>query len=170
MWCSNDTFHYMFEAEFVYAPKSLKNPSGSYRVRGEGEEKTDSASCFTFFQQTLVFFSLIIKKRKPTHCRYTVAVQSQPPTVVCKNGSSVGTCTCCMHVFARLAPIRMLGRCLSTKFLHRISGGRLLRVRCWLGCGDLTNSPTFFRIGKVAVVFPTWLKKRKEKVEQEESS
>ena len=26
---------------------------------------------------------------------------SQPPTVVCKNGSSVGICTCCTHVFCK---------------------------------------------------------------------
>ncbi len=34
---------------------------------------------------------------------------------------------------ACLAPICMLGRCLSTKFLHRSSGGSLSGVRCWLG-------------------------------------
>ncbi len=32
-----------------------------------------------------------------------------------------------------LAPICMPSRCLVTKFLHRSSGGSLLRVRCWLG-------------------------------------
>ncbi len=32
-----------------------------------------------------------------------------------QNGSSVGTCARCMHVFARSVPIRMLSRCLSTK-------------------------------------------------------
>ena len=35
--------------------------------------------------------------------------------------------------FARLAPVRMLSRCLSTQFSHRSSGGSLLRVRCRLG-------------------------------------
>ncbi len=32
-----------------------------------------------------------------------------------QNGSSVGTCTRCAHVFARLAPTRMLSRCLLAK-------------------------------------------------------
>ena len=36
-------------------------------------------------------------------------------------------------VFARSAPFCMLSRCSLTKFLHRSSGGSLLRVRCWLG-------------------------------------
>ena len=50
-----------------------------------------------------------------------------------QNESSVKTCTHCMHVFARSAPICTLSRCLLTKFLHRSSVGSLLRVRCWLG-------------------------------------
>ena len=35
---------------------------------------------------------------------------TQPATVVCKNGSSVGTCTRCTHIFARLATICTLSR------------------------------------------------------------
>ncbi len=35
--------------------------------------------------------------------------------------------------FTRLAPICLLSRCLLTNFLHWISVGSLLRVRCWLG-------------------------------------
>ena len=54
-----------------------------------------------------------------------------------QNGSSVKTCTNCTHVFARLAPICMLGWCLFTKFLHWTSVGSLLRVRCWLGITPL---------------------------------
>ena len=50
-----------------------------------------------------------------------------------QNKSSVGTYTRHIHVFARLAPIFMLSRCLLIKFLHRNSVGSLLRVRCWLG-------------------------------------
>ena len=48
---------------------------------------------------------------------------------------NVGKCwnAHCIHVFARLAPICMLSRCLLTKFLHWSSVGGLLRVRCWLG-------------------------------------
>ncbi len=62
------------------------------------------------------------------------AVAAQPPTVVCKNGSSVGIRARCTHVFfARLVPTCMLGRCLATKLPHRSSGGSLLWVRCWLG-------------------------------------
>ncbi len=40
---------------------------------------------------------------------------AQPPTVVCKNGSSVGIRTHCIHVFARLATIFMLSRCMFDK-------------------------------------------------------
>ncbi len=64
------------------------------------------------------------------------------PTTNCatQDGSSVGMHTCCAHVFASLAPISMLSRCFVTKFLHRSSGGSLLRVRCWLGWA--TKYPT----------------------------
>ncbi len=52
-----------------------------------------------------------------------------------QNGSSVAICARCIHVFACLAPMRMLSRCLSTKFLHRRSVGSLLSVRHrLLGC------------------------------------
>ncbi len=37
------------------------------------------------------------------------------------------------RVFACLAPICTLSRCLLTKFLQQSSGGSLLRVCCWLG-------------------------------------
>ena len=58
----------------------------------------------------------------------------QPPMVVCKmEAQSEYIYTCCTHVFARLALICTLSQWLSTKFLHRSSGGSLLRVRCWLG-------------------------------------
>ncbi len=50
-----------------------------------------------------------------------------------QNGYLVGIYTRCIHVFARLAPICVLIRCLLAKFLHRSSVGSLLRVRCWLG-------------------------------------
>ena len=52
-----------------------------------------------------------------------------------QNGSSVGICTHCIHVFTCLPPIGMLSRYaqLLTKFLHQSSGGSLLRVHCWLG-------------------------------------
>ena len=50
-----------------------------------------------------------------------------------QNGSSVEICTHCIHIFARLAPICMLSRCLLTTFLHRSSVRSLSRVRCWLG-------------------------------------
>ncbi len=35
-----------------------------------------------------------------------------------QNGSSVGICARCTHIFARLAPICMLSRCLATKSRH----------------------------------------------------
>ena len=59
--------------------------------------------------------------------------RTQPPTVVCRMGTQSEYATHCTHLFARLAPICMLGRCLVRKFLHRSSVGSLLRVPCWLG-------------------------------------
>ncbi len=66
--------------------------------------------------------------------RQNVFFQTHPTTNnSVQNGSSVGRCAQCTHVFARFAPICTLSPCLSTKFLHRRSVGSLLRVRCWLG-------------------------------------
>ncbi len=104
----------------------------------------------TFFWTTHVF------PQRRTHYQFRAAVErrvwvkvnlffqhsptpTQPPMVVYKNGSSVGIylplpstrCICVFCVWLRL--VRMLSRCLSTKFLQRSSGGSLLRVRCWLG-------------------------------------
>ena len=74
----------------------------------------------------------------------TGTVDSQPPTVACKNGSSVGTCTRCTHTFfARFAPICMLFRRLVKKFRFRSSGGSLLRVRCWSGWSISLSLSTF---------------------------
>ena len=50
-----------------------------------------------------------------------------------QNERSVGIYTHCIHVFARMAPICMLSRCLLTEILHRSLVGSLLRVRCRLG-------------------------------------
>ncbi len=47
-----------------------------------------------------------------------------------QNGCSVGTGTGCTHVFARFAPICMLGWCLSTKLLRRSSVRSLSRLLC----------------------------------------
>ncbi len=41
--------------------------------------------------------------------------------------------TRCIHVFAHLAPICMLSRCLLTKLVHRSSVGSLLRVHLLVG-------------------------------------
>ncbi len=46
--------------------------------------------------------------------------------------------------FAHLAPTCMLGRWLTTKFLHRSSGGSLLRVCCWLGHNWGSKKKLFF--------------------------
>ena len=46
-----------------------------------------------------------------------------------QNGSSVGICTRCLHVFCTFGAICMLSQCSLTKFLHRSSVGSLLRVR-----------------------------------------
>ncbi len=50
-----------------------------------------------------------------------------------KNGSSVGIYTHFIHVFARLAPICMLSRCLSTKFLHRNSCRKFIKSALVVG-------------------------------------
>ncbi len=61
-------------------------------------------------------------------------MSTQPPTVACNDGSSVGICARCVTRYLHVwRPICMLGRCSVTKFLHLTSGGSLLRVRCWLG-------------------------------------
>ncbi len=39
-----------------------------------------------------------------------------------------------------------LSRCLATKFLHCTSGGRVLRVRCWLGCSSEWSSWSYLYI------------------------
>ncbi len=61
----------------------------------------------------------------------------------------VGICIHFLHILARLAPICMLSWWLLTKFLHWSSGGRLLRMRSWLGvhklkCGHSPISYVFF--------------------------
>ncbi len=69
----------------------------------------------------------------------------QPPTVVCKMEAR-SEYVRVAHTFSHvLAPIRMLGRCSSTKLLRRSSVGSLLRVRCccWLG---LRVSPSLLEI------------------------
>ncbi len=66
---------------------------------------------------------------------------TQPPTVVCKMEGQLKCVHVAYMVFARLAPTCMLSWCLLTKFLHRSSGGNLLRVRCWLGSGLLRSVP-----------------------------
>ncbi len=58
-----------------------------------------------------------------------------------QNGSSVEICTHCTHVFARSSQICMLSRCLLKKFLHRSSGGTLIRVRCLLGKKERKKIP-----------------------------
>ena len=50
-----------------------------------------------------------------------------------QNGSSVGIHTRCTHVFPHLAPIFVLSRCLVAKFLHRSSGGSLLKSALLVG-------------------------------------
>ncbi len=52
----------------------------------------------------------------------------QPPTVACKMEAQSEYVHIAYTLCARMAPICMLRRCLSTKFLHRSSVGTLLRV------------------------------------------
>ncbi len=66
----------------------------------------------------------------PNHQRWHAKVEAQSEYV----------CTRCMHIFARLAPICTLSRCLLTKFLHWSSVGSLLRVCCcWLDNNDRSS-------------------------------
>ncbi len=75
-----------------------------------------------------------------------------------QNGSSVGICTHCVHVFARLMPTCMLSRCLLTKFLHRSSGGSLLRVCCWLGISICSTLPSPFFCEQNQPTHPSWVR------------
>ena len=43
---------------------------------------------------------------------YVLGPPPQPPTVACKMEAQLGMCTSCTHVFAHLAFICMLSRCL----------------------------------------------------------
>ena len=86
-------------------------------------------------------------------CSKAESKVTQPPTVACKNGSSVGIHTHCIHIFARLAQICMPSRWLLTKFMHWTSVGSLLRVRCWLGQWLLAakNFTVFFYCKSVSI-------------------
>ncbi len=57
-----------------------------------------------------------------------------------QNGSSVGICTRCAHAFACFTSTCMLGRCLLARFVHRSSGGSLLKMCCWLEEGGLADA------------------------------
>ncbi len=78
-----------------------------------------------------------------------------------QNGSSVGICTECTHVFAHSTSIWMLSRCLLTKFLHRRSVGSWLRVRCWLGYKALLE---------VVIIFFCEMSEEEEEKEEEVES
>ncbi len=97
--------------------------------------------------------------------RKVLAAGTQPAMVVCKNGSSVGTRTRCTHVFARLAPICMLSRCLSTK----ISAAELSRkfIQCALLVGYAAHTHTHTKKNYIShllkfVIFwaNTWISRR----------
>ncbi len=66
MWCSNDTFHYMLEAEFVTLV-SLKVPSGCQRI-------SYTTGCVE--DVTAVYTVVTVSK---VDCS-TVALPSPPPT------------------------------------------------------------------------------------------
>ncbi len=102
------------------------------------QHSVHSCSCCTTVELLHTLTSRIFTLSRADLCT------AQPPTVVCKMEAQLEhTHTHCIHVFARLAPIFMLSRCLLTKFLHRNSVGSLLRLRCWLvGCAIPTVLPT----------------------------
>ncbi len=86
---------------------------------------------------------------------------TQPTKGGTQNGSSVGICTRCIHVFASLVLICKLSRCLVTKFLHRSSVGSLLRVRCWLGSS--TQRSKRFQYNRYKALFFSWRPPQKKK-------
>ncbi len=59
---------------------------------------------------------------------------TQPPMVVCKNGSSVGIRTRCTHAFLHVStPICMLRRCLSTKTSASELGRKFIKSALLVG-------------------------------------
>ncbi len=80
--------------------------------------------------------------------------------VVCKNGSSVGIYTHCIHIFARLVPICVLSRCLSTEVSASELTRKFIKSVLLVGCVLLSEffciaskrGEVFSRCQKVVVV------------------
>ena len=70
---------------------------------------------------------------------------AQPPTVACKNGSSVGTRTRCTHVFSHV-PRRlcMLSRCLVTRISASELSRKFIKSALSVGWRLLSPAPSFF--------------------------
>ncbi len=100
------------------SPPSLQRSSEKFHV-GEEKEREEKV----FLRASHVF---------PTSFEEKEEKKSPTSNGAMQNGSSAGICMHCIHVFARLAQIFMLSRCLLTKLLHRSSVGSLLRVRSLL--------------------------------------
>ena len=98
------------------------------------------------FLKALFFWSFSWPKKLDSHQDFPLGPfflkPTQPPTVACKmeaQSEYVHIASTFLHVWR---PICVLTRCLSTKFLHRSSGGSLIRVHCWLGTVDSTWNKT----------------------------
>ncbi len=91
--------------------------------------------CQEIHSHSGVFFSRLFPERA-VQVQYYVQY-AQPPTVVCKMEaqSEYYVHARCMHIFARLAPICVLSRCLLTKFLRTLEISReFIQSALLVGC------------------------------------
>ena len=85
-----------------------------------------------------------------------------------QNGSSIGVCTRCIHIFARLeTDLHAQSVLVRQSFLHRSSVRSLLRVRCWLGWRiefrSMTSETDFFPLLHCGPQTSIWRKKERKK-------
>ncbi len=109
-------------------PPSIHGPlSSAHVVGGEGSVGIDASSPLSLF---------FLKKK--------MHMGTQPPTVVqyAKRKLSWNIHTCCIHVFARLASIYKLSRCILTKVSASELSRRLIQSALLVGqCGRHTDAP-----------------------------
>ena len=111
------------------SPAHLGHAEGEERKEGRKERQQICPSSLLYYVHS--WERKMKKKSWPS--------ERSSPSIPTTNGGmqkrklSRNTYTLRTRFFARLAPICVLRRCLLAKFLHRSSGGSLLRVRCWLG-------------------------------------
>ena len=110
-----------------------------------GREREEGIKIVKQFPRNHLFFFLFCKLEKRDtfqlpnpiflwNWRRWWRAEAQPATLARKNGSSVGTCTCCVHVFFHvLVPICMLSRWLSTKISASELRRKFLKVALLVG-------------------------------------